>query len=83
MSKSMFERLGNQQPMQRQQLQMQQAQQPNIPKLFAEFQKNPLKFLPNAPQGVTDLRELLKFYADNGKVPPQLQGRVNAALGRR
>lgn len=79
MSDSMFQRLGNGKPQQPNQ----QPQQPDINKMFQEFQKNPLKYLPNAPKDVINPMDLLKFYADNGKVPPMLQGRVNAILGRR
>lgn len=79
MSSSMFQRLGNSQPTQQQA----QQQMPDMNKLYQQFQKNPLKYLPNAPQGVTEPLELLRYYADSGKIPPMLQGRVNAILGRK
>lgn len=81
MSDSMFQRLGNgksQQP-------NQQAQQPDMNKLFEQFKQNPMKYLAglNIPQGMTEPKQIVMHLANTGGIPPQLQGRVNAMLGRR
>ena len=64
----------------------QTAQQtPDMNALYQQFQQNPLKYLTglNIPQGMNNPQDIVRFLADNGKVPPMLQARVNAMLGRR
>lgn len=63
----------------------QQAQQPDMNKLFEQFKQNPMKYLTglNIPQGMTEPKQIVMHLANTGGIPPQLQGRVNAMLGRR
>lgn len=59
--------------------------QPNINAMFQQFRQNPMKYLTgyNIPQNINSPEQIVRFLADNGKVPPMLQARVNAMLGRR
>ena len=60
-------------------------QQPDMNKLYQQFMQNPFQYLSglNIPQGMTSPQQIVQYLADNGKVPPMLQARVNAMLGRR
>ena len=60
------------------------SKQPDINELYQQFMQNPMKFLTglNLPQGMTSPQQIVQFLADNGKIPPMLQQRVNAMLGR-
>ena len=60
-------------------------QQPDMNQLYQQFMQNPLQYLMglNIPQGLTTPQQIVQYLADNGKIPPMLQGRVNAMLGRR
>ena len=62
-----------------------QSQQPDMNALYNQFQQNPTKYLTNLnlPQGLTDPEQIVRYLAQNGKIPPMLQGRVNAMLLRR
>lgn len=59
--------------------------QPDINALYQQFRQNPMKYLTgyNIPQNINSPEQIVRFLADNGKVPPMLQARVNAMLGRR
>ena len=59
--------------------------QPDINAMFQQFRANPMKYLTgyNIPQNINSPEQIVRFLADNGKVPPMLQARVNAMLGRR
>jgi hypothetical protein len=37
----------------------------------------------NIPKELTTPQQIVQYLADNGKIPPMLQGRVNAMLGRK
>lgn len=60
-------------------------QQPDMNQLYQQFMQNPLQYLTglNIPQGLTTPQQIVQYLADNGKIPPMLQGRVNAMLGRK
>lgn len=60
-------------------------QQPDMNQLYQQFVQNPLQYLMglNIPQGLTTPQQIVQYLADNGKIPPMLQGRVNAMLGRK
>ncbi len=60
-------------------------QMPDMNALYQQFQQNPLKYLTgmNIPQGMNNPQDIVRFLADNGRIPPFLQARVNAMLGRR
>ena len=59
-------------------------QQPDINVLYQQFMQNPMQYLTglNLPQGLTSPQQIVQYLADNGKIPPMLQQRVNAMLGR-
>ena len=59
-------------------------QQPDINVLYQQFMQNPMQYLTglNLPQGLTSPQQIVQYLADNGKIPPMLQSRVNAMLGR-
>lgn len=62
--------------------------QANTQQMYAEFQKSPTDFLVkcglNIPQDFQgDYRAMVQHLANTGQIPPALQGRVNAMLGRR
>ena len=60
-------------------------QQPDMNALFQQFKQNPVKYLTgfDIPQGMNNPQQIVQHLANSGKIPPQLQGRVNAMLGRR
>lgn len=65
-----------------------QANNENSQKMYEEFRQNPANFLikcglniPADFQG--DYRAMVQHLANTGQIPPALQGRVNAMLGRR
>ena len=60
-------------------------QQPDMNELYQQFVQNPMKYLTglNLPQGMNSPQQIVQFLADNGRIPPMLQARVNAMLGRR
>ena len=64
---------------------VQKQQQPDMNALYQQFMQNPLQYLMglNIPQGLTTPQQIVQYLADNGKIPPMLQGRVNAMLGRK
>ena len=59
--------------------------QPDMDTLYQQFVQNPLQYLMglNIPRELTTPQQIVQYLADNGKIPPMLQGRVNAMLGRR
>lgn len=61
------------------------TKQPDMDTLYQQFVQNPLQYLMglNIPQRLTTPQQIVQYLADNGKIPPMLQGRVNAMLGRR
>ena len=60
-------------------------QQPDMNQLYQQFVQNPLQYLMglNIPQGLTTPQQIVQYLDDHGKIPPMLQGRVNAMLGRK
>lgn len=60
-------------------------QQPDMNQLYQQFAQNPLQYLMglNIPRELTTPQQIVQYLADNGKIPPMLQGRVNAMLGRK
>ena len=60
-------------------------QQPDMNALFQQFKQNPMKYLTgfDIPQGMNSPQQIVQHLANSGKIPPQLQSRVNAMLGRR
>ena len=59
-------------------------QQPDMNALFQQFRQNPLKYLTglDIPAGMTSPQQIVQHLAFSSKIPPQLQGRVNAMLRR-
>ena len=62
-----------------------QQQQPDMNALYQQFMQNPMQYLTgmNIPKELTTPQQIVQYLADNGKIPPMLQGRVNAMLGRK
>lgn len=65
-----------------------QANDGNNEKMYEEFRQNPANFLIkcglNIPQDFQgDYRAMVQHLANTGQIPPALQGRVNAMLGKR
>ena len=63
----------------------QQTQQPDLEKLYQQFAQNPMKYLTglNIPTNITTPQQAVEYCVSAGKVPPFLQQRINAMLGRR
>ena len=61
-----------------------QQKQPDINQLYQQFVQNPLQFLQgmNIPKELTTPQQIVQYLADNGKIPPMLQTKVNAMLNR-
>ena len=59
--------------------------QPDINQLYQQFMQNPMQYLMgmNIPKELTTPQQIVQYLADNGKIPPMLQQRVNAMLGRK
>lgn len=59
--------------------------QPDMQTLYNQFRQNPAKYLTglNIPQNLNSPEQIVRFLAQNNKIPPMLQGRVNAMLGRK
>ena len=62
-------------------------QQPDTAKMHEEFKKDPISYLIksrlNIPQDFHgDYRALVEHLNNSGQIPPILQGRVNAMLGK-
>lgn len=62
-----------------------QQQQPDMNTLYQQFMQNPMQYLMgmNIPKELTTPQQIVQYLADNGKIPPMLQQRVNAMLGRK
>jgi len=60
-------------------------QQPDMNALYQQFAQNPMQYLTgmNIPKELTTPQQIVQYLADNGKIPPMLQQRVNAMLGRK
>lgn len=60
-------------------------QQPNVAMLQQQFNQNPMRYLAglNIPQGMTDPEQIVRHLDSTGQIPPMLQARVNAMLGRK
>lgn len=60
-------------------------QQPNMQQMQQQFNQNPMRYLTglNIPQGMTDPEQIVRHLDSTGQIPPILQARVNAMLGRR
>lgn len=65
--------------------QPQQMQQQDLNKLYQEFVRNPMKYLIglNIPSNITTPQQAVEYCMSAGKVPPILQQKINAMLGRR
>lgn len=63
----------------------QQQQQPDLNQLYQQFVQNPMKYLTglNLPSNITTPQQAVQYCLNNGKVPPVLQQRISAMLGRR
>jgi hypothetical protein len=59
--------------------------QPDMNALYQQFMQNPMQYLTgmNIPKELTTPQQIVQYLADNGKIPPVLQQRVNAMLGRK
>ena len=57
---------------------------PDIGTMFQQFRQNPMKYLTglDIPQGMSSPQQIVQYLANSGRIPPQLQGRVNAMLGK-
>ena len=62
-----------------------QQQQPDMSALYQQFMQNPMQYLTgmNIPKELTTPQQIVQYLADNGRIPPMLQQRVNAMLGRK
>lgn len=62
-----------------------QMQQPDLNKLYQEFAQNPMKYLTGLgiPANITTPQQAVEYCVSAGKVPPILQQKINAMLGRR
>lgn len=60
-------------------------QQPNMAMMQQQFNQNPMRYLAglNIPQGMTDPEQIVRHLDSTGQIPPVLQARVNAMLGRK
>lgn len=58
--------------------------QPDLNQLYQQFIQNPTQFLTglNIPKELTTPEQMVQYLAQNGKIPPMLQARVNAMLNR-
>ena len=65
--------------------QPQQMHQQDLNKLYQEFVQNPMKYLIglNIPSNITTPQQAVEYCMSAGKVPPILQQKINAMLGRR
>lgn len=59
--------------------------QPDMNALYNQFRQNPVKYLTglDIPQGMNNPEQIVRYLANNNRIPPMLQARVNAMLGRR
>lgn len=50
--------------------------------LFQQFKQNPMKYLTglDIPSNLSNAQQIVQYLAANNKIPPQLQGMVNAQL---
>ena len=64
---------------------VQKQQQPDMNALYQQFMQNPMQYLVgmNIPKELTTPQQIVQYLADNGRIPPMLQQRVNAMLGRK
>lgn len=60
-------------------------QQPNMAMMQQQFNQNPMRYLAglNIPQGMTDPEQIVRHLDSTGQIPPMLQAKVNAMLGRK
>lgn len=60
-------------------------QQPNMAMMQQQFNQNPMRYLTglNIPQGMTDPEQIVRHLDSTGQIPPMLQAKVNAMLGRK
>lgn len=63
----------------------QQMQQPDLNKLYQQFVQNPVQYLTgiNLPTYIQTPKQAVEYCVSAGKVPPILQQRINAMLGRK
>lgn len=61
-----------------------QMQQPDMNQLYQMFLQNPMKYLTglNLPANICTPQQAVEFLANNGRIPPMLQAKVNQMLGR-
>lgn len=62
-----------------------QAQQPDLNQLYREFVQNPMKYLTglNLPPNIQTPQQAVQYCISAGKVPPILQQRINTMIGRK
>lgn len=63
----------------------QSQQQPDLNQLYQQFIQGPWRYLTglNIPKNITTPEEMVKYCLQNNKVPPILQQRINAMMGRK
>ena len=59
--------------------------QPDLNTLYEKFKENPLQYLKpfNIPASITTPQGMVEYLLQQGKVPPQLMGQINAMRGNR
>lgn len=63
----------------------QQPQQLDLNKLFNEFKQNPSKYLSglNLPPELQTPEQIVRYLAQNGRIPPLIQRQVYSMVSRR
>lgn len=65
--------------------QTQQPQQLDLNKLYNEFKQNPSKYLSglNLPPELQTPEQIVRYLAQNGRIPPLIQRQVYSMVGKR
>lgn len=65
--------------------QTQQPQQLDLNKLFNEFKQNPSKYLSglNLPPELQTPEQIVRYLAQNGRIPPLIQRQVYSMVSKR
>ena len=63
----------------------QQPQQLDLNKLFNEFKQNPSKYLSglNLPPELQTTEQIVRYLAQNGRIPPLIQRQVYSMVSKR
>ena len=63
----------------------QQPQQLDLNKLYNEFKQNPSKYLSglNLPPELQTPEQIVRYLAQNGRIPPLIQRQVYSMVGKR